>query len=104
MKELVKIQTELKARKDLYNSFAKYAYRSAESILEALKPLLKETGCVVTLSDDIKEVELDGVKYKYKDGFLYDPTPHSVSVNVWYNKTTKKLETEVIYPDNKGKV
>ena len=56
MKELVKIQTELKARKDLYNSFAKYAYRSAESILEALKSLLKETGCVVTLSDDIKEV------------------------------------------------
>lgn len=56
MKELVKIQTELKASKDLYNSFAKYAYRSAESILEALKPLLKETGCVVLLSDDIKEV------------------------------------------------
>lgn len=56
MKELVKIQRNLKASKDLYNSFAKFAYRSAESILEALKPLLEEAGCIVTLSDDVVEV------------------------------------------------
>lgn len=53
MKELVKIQTELKANKDLFNSFGGYGYRSAESILEAVKPLLKETGCTITISDDI---------------------------------------------------
>lgn len=56
MKELVKIQTELKAPKNQYNAFGKYKYRSAESILEAVKPLLKETGCQLTLSDDVKAV------------------------------------------------
>lgn len=56
MKELVEIQTELKASKDLYNKFANFAYRSAESILEALKPLLKKTNCHVTLTDEIVQV------------------------------------------------
>ena len=56
MKELVKIQTELKANKDLFNSFGGYGYRSAESILEAVKPLLKETSCTIVVSDDIQMV------------------------------------------------
>ena len=56
MKELVKIQTELKANKDLFNQFGKYGYRSTETILESLKPYLKELNCIVTLSDDIVEV------------------------------------------------
>lgn len=53
MEALIKIQSELNAPKNLYNSFGKYSYRSAESILEAVKPLLKETKCQLTLSDDI---------------------------------------------------
>lgn len=56
MKELVKIQTELKANKDLFNSFGGYGYRSAETILEAVKPLLKETNCTIVVSDDIQQV------------------------------------------------
>ncbi|MBQ9359895.1 MAG: Cna B-type domain-containing protein [Lachnospiraceae bacterium] len=52
--------------------------------------------------DDVTEIELGGVTYKYKDGFLYDPEPRSVSVNVWYNPDSKKLETKVIYPDPKN--
>lgn len=56
MKELVKIQTELKANKDLFNSFSNYGYRSTETILEALKPFLKELNCIVTLSDEIVEI------------------------------------------------
>ena len=54
--KLVAIQTELKAPKNLYNSFGKYSYRNAEGIQEALKPLLKKYGVFVTLSDDISEV------------------------------------------------
>ena len=53
MKELVEIQSKLKAPKDNYNSFGKYKYRSAESILESVKPLLKEYGCILTISDEI---------------------------------------------------
>lgn len=53
MKELITIQSRLKAPKGQYNSFGKYKYRSAEDILEAVKPLLAETECVLTISDDI---------------------------------------------------
>lgn len=54
--KLMRIQTELKAPKNLYNSFGKYKYRNAEGIQEALKPLLKVYGVNVTLSDSIEEV------------------------------------------------
>jgi len=53
MKELIEIQKELKAPKGQYNSFGKYKYRSAEDILEAVKPLLHKYGCQLTLADDI---------------------------------------------------
>lgn len=53
MKELVKIQSELKAPKSQFNKFGNYAYRSAEDILEAVKPLLKENNCILTISDEI---------------------------------------------------
>lgn len=55
MKALMDIQQELKAPKNLYNSFGKYSYRSAEGILESVKPLLAKHNCVLTLSDDITE-------------------------------------------------
>lgn len=53
MEALLKIQNELVAPKDLYNSFGKYSYRSAESILEALKPLLIKYNAQLTLSDEV---------------------------------------------------
>ena len=37
--KLSKIQFEFKAKKSRYNSFGKYNFRSAEDILEALKPI-----------------------------------------------------------------
>jgi len=51
--KLLQIQTELRAPKDLSNDFAHYKYRSCESILEALKPLLIKHKCELTLSDDM---------------------------------------------------
>ncbi len=53
MKELVKIQSELKAPKNLFNKFGGYYYRSAEDILEALKPLLVKYNCLLTLTDEV---------------------------------------------------
>lgn len=50
---LVIIQTELNAPKNQYNSFGKYKYRSCEDILAAVKPLLEETNCTLTLNDDV---------------------------------------------------
>lgn len=53
MKELQSIQSKLKAPKSQYNDFGKYPYRSCEDILEAVKPLLAEEKCTLTISDDI---------------------------------------------------
>lgn len=54
--KLLAIQTKLKAPKGQYNSFGKYSYRSAEDILEAVKPLNAEQGLLLTITDEIKEV------------------------------------------------
>ena len=61
--KLLKIQTELKAPKNQYNSFGEYKYRSCEDILEAVKPLLKANNCVLTIADEIVQV---GERYYIK--------------------------------------
>lgn len=47
------VQQELNAPKSLTNSFGGYKYRSCEGILEAVKPLLKKYGLVLTLNDEV---------------------------------------------------
>ena len=54
--KLLAIQTKLKAPKGQYNSFGNFNYRSAEDILEAVKPLNAEQGLLLTITDEIKEV------------------------------------------------
>lgn len=53
MKELITIQSELKAPKTQVNRFGGYKYRKAEDILEAVKPLLAKQKCTLIISDDI---------------------------------------------------
>lgn len=63
MKELIIIQTRLNAPKNQRNKFGGFNYRSAEDILESLKPLLKETECFLNITDSI---ELVGDRYYIK--------------------------------------
>lgn len=58
--QLAQIQSELKAPKGQRNTFGKYNYRSCEDILEAVKPLLKERGLVILITDDIVQI---GTRY-----------------------------------------
>lgn len=51
--KLSSVQQNLKAPKGQRNNFGNYNYRSAEDILEAVKPLLFEAGIVMTISDSI---------------------------------------------------
>ena len=51
--KLSKIQTEFKSKKSRFNSFGKYNFRSAEDILEATKPFLKELGVTVTVDEEL---------------------------------------------------
>ena len=68
--KLATIQNELKAPKNQYNSFGRYSYRSAESILEAVKPLLKKYSVMMTLDDEVMNI---GERYYIKAvATLYD--------------------------------
>lgn len=54
--KLLKIQTELKAPKNQRNAFGKYNYRSAEDILEAIKPLATKHKVVFKITEEIREI------------------------------------------------
>ena len=80
MKILNKIQVELSARKDADNKFGGYKYRTAESILEAVKPFLRESSAVLTLTDDILMI---GDRYYVKSTATLLDGELSVSVSAF---------------------
>ena len=88
MKELIKIQSELKAPKNQFNNFGKYKYRSAEDILEAVKPLTAEQGCVLTLTDDI--VCIEGRFYVKATATISNSKGQTVFVNGWAREEETK--------------
>ena len=51
--KLTTIQTKFKSKKSRFNSFGKYYFRSAEDILEATKPFLKELKVTVTIHEEL---------------------------------------------------
>ena len=77
--KLLKIQNELKAPKNQYNSFGRYKYRNCEDILEALKPILKEQKATIIISDEI--VEVNGKSY-IKANAVFTDVEDEKSVNV----------------------
>lgn len=54
--KLFNIQQEFKSGKDMYNSFANFAYRNVENMLADLKPILKKYNCIITFNDDVVNV------------------------------------------------
>ena len=61
--KLLEIQTELKAPKGQYNKFGNFNYRSAEDIIEAVKPICAKHGVLLTLRDELNHV---GERYYIK--------------------------------------
>lgn len=57
------VQSMLHAPKDKKNSFQGYNYRSAEDILERVKPILKEVGAVIVITDEAHPVGPDRTAY-----------------------------------------
>ena len=51
--KLATIQTKFKSKKSRFNSFGKYYFRSAEDILESIKPFLLEMGVSVTINEEL---------------------------------------------------
>ena len=64
--KLTKIQTEFKSKKSRFNSFGKYYFRSAEDILEATKPFLKELGVTVRINEEL-------ISYPEMGGEVFSP-------------------------------
>lgn len=54
--KLAVIQQELKVPKSKPNRFGGYKYRNVDMITEAVKPLLKDQKCILTLNDEVVEV------------------------------------------------
>ena len=51
--KLAEMQTKFKSKKSRFNNFGKYNFRSAEDILEAIKPFLLELGVTVTINENL---------------------------------------------------
>ena len=51
--KLALIQVEMKAKKSRFNSFGKYNFRSAEDLLEAVKPYLTKYNVSVVVSEKL---------------------------------------------------
>ena len=74
------IQVNLKAPKNMKNSFGGYSYRNLEGIFEGLKPLLEETDCIVTVND---EMELLGDRYYIRATAKISKGNESISCDGW---------------------
>lgn len=73
------IQSTLNAPKNQYNAFGKYAYRSCEDILAAVKPLLKEHECSLTLTDEV--LLIGGRFYVRATAALFDEQGEQITVS-----------------------
>lgn len=88
VKLLQEVQTELKAPKSQYNSFAKYHYRSQEDILEAVKPLLAKRGLALTLNDEI--VQFGTRVYVKATATIYGEMDKSFKVEAYAREPEEK--------------
>ena len=77
--KLTELQKSVKAKKNLYNAFGGFYYRSAESILESVKPLLDEDATIY-LTDELvilgAELAIKSTAV-YKDGYI------AVNASAW---------------------
>jgi hypothetical protein len=70
--KLSKIQVEFKANKSKFNSFGKYNFRSAEDILEALKPYNEKYGVSFTITETLIGVEGANVPLLESTATIFD--------------------------------
>jgi len=77
--KLSTIQQRFKSKKSRFNSFGKYYFRSAEDILEATKPFLKELSVAITINEDL--IGSDEVPVIESTAILYDDKGMTISAN-----------------------
>ena len=85
--KLIKIQSELKAPKGQKNTFGNYNYRSAEDILEAVKPLLSEYELTMTITDKIEQI---GDRYYVQAKVILTDGEDSIDVTGYARESATK--------------
>ena len=89
-KKLIKVQTELKAPKNQRNTFGNYNYRSAEDILEALKPILAKHEATVFISDKVVVKENNFAYIEATATFVDIETGESISTTAFAREAENK--------------
>jgi len=87
LEKLLKIQNELKAPKGQRNTFGNYNYRSAEDILEAVKPIALKHKALVLLSDQLV--------------VLGEHNPQLYTEMVWDKNSKKEVEKSFVLSDQR---
>jgi hypothetical protein len=78
---IYKIQAELKAPKGQLNKFGNYRYRSAEDIVEAVKPILNKYGMALVITDEV--VQVGDRIYVVATATILDETDDTISAKGW---------------------
>lgn len=89
-KKLIEVQQELKAPKNQRNTFGNYNYRSAEDILEALKPILAEHEATVFISDKVVVKENSWAYIEATATFVDIETGESISTTAFAREAENK--------------
>lgn len=85
---LLAIQSELKVPKNRENTFGGYHYRSAEDILDAVKPLLVKYNCTLYLTDGVEAI--GGYLYVFSDSVFTDSSGKETKVRGYARETMEK--------------
>ena len=92
MKELIQsliyIQQHLIVPKDQFNSFGKYNYRSLESILAAIKPLLRSQNCGIRFEDEV--IELGGRTFLKTTLYFFNDKGDTITTSAIAEHTATK--------------
>jgi len=97
LEKLMKIQELVAVPKALHNDFAGFDYRSAELILEEVKPIAQMSKCVITLTDKI--VSVGGWNYVEATATISDAESgelYSVSASAREQEAKKGMDTSQI--------
>lgn len=78
--KVIEVQKNLKAPKSQFNTYGKYKYRSAEDILNSVKPLLADMGLLLTMQDELIH---DGARYYIKATAILTDGANHLSVDAY---------------------
>ena len=88
LKSLIYIQQHLTAPKSEYNSFGKYHFRSLESILSAIKPLLRSQNCGIRFQDEV--IELGGRTFLKTTLYFFNDKGDAITTSAIAEHTATK--------------